>query len=180
MRGYSTMTDEERQSILSQHKTFYNGYQVQSVPSSYQPMEEKSYANDMGGITVNNKGEVSSYKNYGINENYQLNEYEFEDEEPIVDLNDDMEYAELMSSLEEMLDEAGYEDENEFDYVESEVAEKYKIEEKKPEVEKIILENSGFDDVRYAELKDTYLKYKISDASRITKGHITFYACNVC
>jgi len=51
-----------------------------------------------------------------------------------------------------------------------------KIEEKKPEVEKIILENSGFDDVRYAELKDTYLKYKISDASRITKGHITFYA----
>jgi hypothetical protein len=130
MRGYSTMTDEERQSILSQHKTFYNGYQVQSVPSSYQPMEEKSYANDMGGITVNNKGEVSSYKNYGINENYQLNEYDFEDEEPIVDLNDDMEYAELMSSLEEMLDEAGYEDENEFDYVESEVTEKYKIEER--------------------------------------------------
>jgi hypothetical protein len=130
MRGYSTMTDEERQSILSQHKTFYNGYQVQNVPSSYQPMEEKSYANDMGGITVNNKGEVSFYKNYGINENYQLNEYDFEDEEPIVDLNDDMEYAELMSSLEEMLDEAGYEDENEFDYVESEVAEKYKIEER--------------------------------------------------
>jgi len=130
MRGYSTMTDEERQSILSQHKTFYNGYQVQSVPSSYQPMEEKSYANDMGGITVNNKGEVSTYKNYGINENYQLNEYDFEDEEPIVDLNDDMEYAELMSSLEEMLDEAGYEDENEFDYVESEVTEKYKIEER--------------------------------------------------
>jgi len=124
------MTDEERQSILSQHKTFYNGYQVQSVPSSYQPMEEKSYANDMGGITVNNKGEVSTYKNYGINENYQLNEYDFEDEEPIVDLNDDMEYAELMSSLEEMLDEAGYEDENEFDYVESEVTEKYKIEER--------------------------------------------------
>jgi hypothetical protein len=130
MRGYSTMTDEERKSILSQHKTFYNGYQVQSIPSSYQPLEEKSYANDMGGITVNNKGEVSSYRNYGINENYQLNEYDFEDEEPIVDLNDDMEYSELMSSLEEMLDEAGYEDENEFDYVESEVAEKYKIEER--------------------------------------------------
>jgi len=51
-----------------------------------------------------------------------------------------------------------------------------KIEEKKTEVEKIILENSEFHDVRYAELKDTYLKYKISDASRITKGHITFYA----
>jgi len=130
MRGYSTMTDEERKSILSQHKTFYNGYQVQNVPSSYQPLEEKSYANDMGGITVNNKGEVSSYRNYGINENYQLNEYDFEDEEPIVDLNDDMEYSELMSSLEEMLDEAGYEDENEFDYVESEVVEKYKIEER--------------------------------------------------
>lgn len=130
MRGYSTMTDEERQSILSQHKTFYNGYQVQNVPSSYQPLEEKSYANDMGGITVNNKGEVSSYKNYGINENYQLNEYDFEDEEPIVDLNDDMEYSELMSILEEMLDEVGYEDEDEFDYVESEVAEKYKIEER--------------------------------------------------
>jgi hypothetical protein len=51
-----------------------------------------------------------------------------------------------------------------------------KIEEEKTEVEKIILENSKFDDVVYAELKDTYLKYKISDASRITKGDITFYA----
>jgi len=74
MRGYSIMSDEERQSILSQHKTFYNGYQVQNVPSSYQPLEEKSFANDQGGITVNNKGEVSSYKNFGINESRNINE----------------------------------------------------------------------------------------------------------
>ena len=128
MRGYSTMTDDERQSILSQHKTFYNGYQVQNVPSSYQPLEEKSFANDQGGITVNNKGEVSSYKNFGINENRNIvNEVE---SDFMIDLNDDMEYAELMSGIEEMLDEVGYEDENEFDYVESEMVEKYKIEER--------------------------------------------------
>ena len=128
MRGYSTMTDDERQSILSQHKTFYNGYQVHNVPSSYQPLEVKSFANDQGGITVNNKGEVSSYKNFGINENRNIvNEVE---SDFMIDLNDDMEYAELMSGIEEMLDEVGYEDENEFDYVESEMVEKYKIEER--------------------------------------------------
>ncbi len=132
MRGYSIMSDEERQSILSQHKTFYNGYQVQNVPSSYQPLEEKSFANDQGGITVNNKGEVSSYKNFGINESRNINE-DFMgnlEEESMIDLQDDMDYAELMSGIEEMLDETGYKDENEFDYVESEVVEKYKIEER--------------------------------------------------
>lgn len=68
MRGYSTMTDEERQSILQQHQTLYNGYAVGNVPSNMTPLTVVDYAQDKGGITVNSRGEVSEYKNFAINE----------------------------------------------------------------------------------------------------------------
>lgn len=68
MRGYSTMTDEERNSILQQHQTLYNGYAVGNVPSNMTPLTVGDYAQDKGGITVNSRGEVSEYKNFAINE----------------------------------------------------------------------------------------------------------------
>ena len=68
MRGYSTMTDEERQSILQQHQTLYNGYAVGNVASNMTPLTVVDYAQDKGGITVNSRGEVSEYKNFAINE----------------------------------------------------------------------------------------------------------------
>jgi hypothetical protein len=68
MRGYSTMTDEERQSILQQHQTLYNGYAVGNVSSNMTPLTVADYAQDKGGITVNSRGEVSEYKNFAINE----------------------------------------------------------------------------------------------------------------
>jgi len=68
MRGYSIMSDEERQNIISQHKSFYNGYAVGNVPSNMTPLTVYDSAQDKGGVTVNNRGEVSQYANHQINE----------------------------------------------------------------------------------------------------------------
>lgn len=68
MRGYSIMSDEERQSILQQHSSFYNGYAVGNVPSNLTPLTVYDPARDKEGINVNNRGEVNSYKNHLVNE----------------------------------------------------------------------------------------------------------------
>jgi len=63
------MTNEERNNILDQHKEIYDGYVTSyAQPEKNQPLYTQDYANDKEGITVNNKGEVSSYKNMNINE----------------------------------------------------------------------------------------------------------------
>jgi hypothetical protein len=63
------MTNEERDNILDQHKTVYDGYVTSYVqPEKNQPLYVQDYANDKQGITVNNKGVVTAYKNMGINE----------------------------------------------------------------------------------------------------------------
>ena len=63
------LTESERQNILNQHKTVYDGYVTNNITSSEQPLYVQDFANDKGGITVNNKGEVKPYTNVGINEN---------------------------------------------------------------------------------------------------------------
>ena len=68
MRGYSTMSDTERNSILQQHSAFYNGYATKNVPSGPQPLLQDEGPTDTKGINVNNKGEVSTYKNHLVNE----------------------------------------------------------------------------------------------------------------
>ena len=63
------MTNEERNNILDQHKTVYDGYVTSYVqPEKNQPLYTQDFANDKQGLTVNNKGEVTAYKNMGINE----------------------------------------------------------------------------------------------------------------
>ena len=63
------MTNEERNNILDQHKTIYDGYVTEYAQGeNKQPLYVQDYANDKGGITVNNKGEVKPYTNVGINE----------------------------------------------------------------------------------------------------------------
>lgn len=63
------MTNEERSNILDQHKEVYDGYVTkQNQVSNEQPLYVQDYANDKGGITVSNKGEVMPYKNMNINE----------------------------------------------------------------------------------------------------------------
>jgi len=63
------MTNEERENILDQHKTVYDGYVTSYVqPEKNQPLYVQDYANDKQGITVSNKGVVTGYKNTNINE----------------------------------------------------------------------------------------------------------------
>ena len=67
MRGYSTMSDEERNSILQQHSAFYNGYATGNIPSGPQPLLQDEGPSDPQGITVNNRGEVGQYRNHLVN-----------------------------------------------------------------------------------------------------------------
>ena len=63
------MTKEEKTNILDQHKHLYDGYVTKyNQESNSYPLYVQDLANDKGGITLNNKGEVKSYRNIGINE----------------------------------------------------------------------------------------------------------------
>jgi hypothetical protein len=62
------MSREEKDNILDQHKEIYNGFATNNVAPNTQPLYTQDFANDKNGITVNNRGEVMTYKNMGINE----------------------------------------------------------------------------------------------------------------
>lgn len=63
------MSQAEKNDILDKHKTIYDGYVTQyGQQPNTQPLYVQDFANDKGGITVNNKGEVKSYTNMNINE----------------------------------------------------------------------------------------------------------------
>jgi len=63
------MTNEERDNILDQHKEVYDGYVTSYAQQpKEQPLYTQDFANDKQGLTVNNKGVVTAYKNMGINE----------------------------------------------------------------------------------------------------------------
>lgn len=63
------LSKAEKQNILDQHKSIYDGYVTEyAQQSNLTPLYVQDYANDKGGITVSNKGEVTTYKNVGINE----------------------------------------------------------------------------------------------------------------
>lgn len=70
------LSQEERNNILDKHKNIYNGYSVKQNVSNVQPLYVQDFANDKEGITVNNKGEVSTYKNVAINESEDNEQYE--------------------------------------------------------------------------------------------------------
>lgn len=62
------MTNEEKNNILDQHKSLYDGYVTGYGQSNEQPLYTQDFANDKAGITVNNRGEVGEYRNMRINE----------------------------------------------------------------------------------------------------------------
>ena len=69
MKAYFlNIPNEERNNILDQHKSIYNGYQTSYGTNAEQPLFVQDLANDKGGITVNNKGEVKKYTHMKINE----------------------------------------------------------------------------------------------------------------
>jgi hypothetical protein len=63
------MSIEEKNNILDQHKSLYDGYVTKYNQESNQyPLYVQDLANDKNGVTLNNKGTVKSYTNIGINE----------------------------------------------------------------------------------------------------------------
>jgi hypothetical protein len=78
MRGYfglGQLSATEKQDILNQHKSLYNGYQtMQPQVSNTQPLYTYDFAGDKEGLVVNNKGEVKKYTNMGINEQVESKE----------------------------------------------------------------------------------------------------------
>ena len=75
MRGafaLGQISAEEKSDILNKHRHVYDGYRtMQPEVSNTQPLYVQDFANDKGGITVNNKGVVKPYTNMGINEQWQ-------------------------------------------------------------------------------------------------------------
>lgn len=64
---------DEKESILSQHMSLYDGYAtLNKTNTNLTPLNVYDPAGDKGGVVVNNKGEVKAYTNVGINES--LNE----------------------------------------------------------------------------------------------------------
>ena len=84
------MSDEDRQSILKQHATVYDGYATGNVQSNMTPLTVYDAARDKEGVTVDSSGNVKTYRNHNINEitakplNYDEIEpaYEFESDGP--------------------------------------------------------------------------------------------------
>jgi hypothetical protein len=68
MRGFSTMSDDERNRIKQLHSTPYNGYAVGNVPTNITPLTVYDPAQDKLGITVTSNGDVKTYQNHRINE----------------------------------------------------------------------------------------------------------------
>lgn len=68
MRGFSMMSDEERQQIRQQHSKVYDGYSIGNVPSNMTPLTVYDAAQDKEGITVSSNGDVKTYRNHKINE----------------------------------------------------------------------------------------------------------------
>ena len=68
MIGYSIMSDEERQTILKQHATVYDGYATGNVTSNMTPLTVYDAVGDKEGVTVDNLGNVKTYRNHNVNE----------------------------------------------------------------------------------------------------------------
>ncbi len=71
MKFYSLgqLSNSEKSDILDKHRELYNGYRKVHQPvSNPQDLYVQDFANDKQGLVVNNKGEVKTYTNVGINE----------------------------------------------------------------------------------------------------------------
>lgn len=101
------MTQAEKNNILDQHKTIYDGFVTQYGQQKEQPLYIQDYANDKGGITLNNKGDVKTYTNMKINEDVYTGS--------AVEPEETFEEDEFMVSVGEQLDMIGDGDDD-FDY----------------------------------------------------------------
>ena len=99
------MTKEERDNILDKHKSVYDGFVTQYVKPNQDPLYVQDYANDKGGLTVSNKGNITQYKNMNINESIETGaKFEpeaniMEDDDLIPPLPDSKEMSEQMDMI---------------------------------------------------------------------------------
>lgn len=69
------LSQEEKENILSQHRTIYDGYRtIQSSVPNQQPLYVQDFAKDKVGAVLNNKGVAKPYTNVGINEQVESKE----------------------------------------------------------------------------------------------------------
>jgi hypothetical protein len=69
MKAYFlNISEDEKKSITNKHRELYNGYQVQQPKGNMTPLQVENLAQDANGITVNSRGDVTGYKNTGINQ----------------------------------------------------------------------------------------------------------------
>lgn len=70
----NNLSNEEKENILAQHRTIYDGYRtLQPNVNNTQPLYVQDFAKDKVGAVVNNKGVAKPYTNVGINEQYLNN-----------------------------------------------------------------------------------------------------------
>jgi len=68
MKAYFlNISEDEKKTIQEKHRELYNGYQTLSDSSKMTPLKVENLAQDDKGITVNAEGNVTEYKNTGIN-----------------------------------------------------------------------------------------------------------------
>ena len=65
---FLNISEDDRKSIREKQRSIYDGYQTMEPKMNKEtPLTIENLALDEAGITVNNEGEVSEYKNKGIN-----------------------------------------------------------------------------------------------------------------
>lgn len=70
MRHYFlNINDEEKKRIIDLHKKPYDGYQTLQTAPNLNELKTENLAQDTNGITLNNKNDVTHYKNHNINKN---------------------------------------------------------------------------------------------------------------
>lgn len=68
MKAYFlNISEDEKKTIQDKHRQLYDGYQTLSDSSKMTPLKVENLALDEKGITVNAEGNVTEYKNTGIN-----------------------------------------------------------------------------------------------------------------
>jgi hypothetical protein len=68
MRAYFlNISEDEKKSIRDKQRSIYDGYQTMQPKGNMTPLNVENLAMDEAGVTVNNKNEVTEYKNTGIN-----------------------------------------------------------------------------------------------------------------
>lgn len=61
-------SDSEKENILKQHQTQYDGYATLNTTNNLTPLTVQDFAKDKLGMTVGNNGKVQGFSNMGINE----------------------------------------------------------------------------------------------------------------